>query len=237
MPSVVEDWLAPRWTSPDGTQTLAAWYADRPDRPLLLEGFLRPEVHQALRAALDALPNWRHLHAIKLGERELDALEDVPHAAFLRTPPRRRWGSQELADPLEAAATEQLDEIVSDWISFVLAPEGLSDWIAQITGRPIQQRKTLELSRYRPGDYITPHSDLHDGRILGVNCYLGRAWRPGDGGQLGFENEAGLVHHCAPLPNCAALLPVRAGCLHWVEPWSAPSVGRLTASVSFWPES
>lgn len=163
--------LDPRWTTPAAMQTLAAWYAQRPDRPLLLEGFLQPESWEALAASLEALPNWRHLHAIKLGEEELAPVEDVPSEQFIRTPPRRRWGSQEIADPLESGG-EHLSDGLQDWLAFVLEPEGLSDWISQITGQPIQQRKTLELARYRPGDYIAPHSDLHDGRILGVNCYL-----------------------------------------------------------------
>lgn len=231
-------WIDQRYIAEETMGGARVWHASRPDRPLVLPGFLRPERAAQLAAVVRSISFWQHVFTVMEPD---GSVRDVTNADWASAPEEVRWNHQEIARPFEAFIDPQgplsvsQRDVIREFFTFAFVGPSFRSWLGSILGVELQQKVSCEVVRYQPTDYLPEHSDTHDDRIVGVNLYLGAGWAEGDGGELGFRNESGAVSTVAPLFNGLSILPIREGCVHWVEPWRRGQPGRETISLSYRP--
>lgn len=70
----------------------------------------------------------------------------------------------------------------------VLGSPEFIEFLNSITGLGLTQLTTLFLSKYKSGNFLSPHSDKGNGRLAFV-LNLSMGWKPQYGGNLHFMNE------------------------------------------------
>ncbi len=82
---------------------------------------------------------------------------------------------------------------LTKWLS---GPEFL-EFGRQVIGADVVTQVSAQASWYRPGDFLTLHSDNHprDSRLAAFTLGFTRRWRPDWGGQLLIHDDAGDVSH------------------------------------------
>jgi hypothetical protein len=194
---------------------------------LQIADFLVPEAASGLRTHLERSERWRHL--FNLDERCVE----IPSADWDSTPDPQRTKVLEVID--EAAAYDfqyQYDTIrVSDRVNERTAADSLLDRFAQflssppaldlfmrITGSDDLAFADCQATRYRSGDFLTPHNDELDGmhRRFAYVLNLTSDWLPRWGGLLHFvDSSAGIEETITPRFNALSLFAI--GQSHYVS--------------------
>lgn len=207
------------------------WFHGAPRSPLVFRDFLRPEVAEAVGAALRDLPVWsRCVTAFRNAQETVE----VDEAGWADRPDRvaRHFFARPLLDAFEPGRMDERHQaVLKNFISFAVISDLLRSWLGAGVGFPLEKRTSVELACYEPGDEIRPHQDLIENRVIAVNFYLDRDYRPGTGARLGFRNEEGREFAVDPLFNSFSLIPIEESCHHWVEPFAGEGRGRYTVSI------
>jgi Rps23 Pro-64 3,4-dihydroxylase Tpa1-like proline 4-hydroxylase len=109
--------------------------------------------------------------------------------------------------------------------------------IGQITGRPVSSAAGFFASRYVTGDFLSPHTDSHNGDV-GIVVSLTKDWAPQFGGMLHLlaPTTNGRVERViVPSFNVAYLfdIPGQVGVPHFVS-HVAPCVAAPRLAISGW---
>ncbi len=231
-------WISHNHTSPQALEAIREVIRQRPRAPIHLRDFLQPEQARRLQEALENLPLWTRVHAVVKNSLEI---EELTQEEWLSRPEEKRWSRQDVARPLNALAdpsgplSADARKAMQDFFVFAMIGPVFRSWLAALYGVDFQDRGACEVVRYQPGDYIIPHADTHDERIVGINFYLGHDWQDGDGGELEFFNEHSDATTIRPLFNSISMIPIHIDCLHQVKPWLRSTPGRETICLSYRP--
>lgn len=111
------------------------------------------------------------------------------------------------------------------------------DWLAQTTGVSVGPRPTAQatLTRYRPGAFLSPHTDWHDdGRYkLTFILFLNQDWDSSWGGCLHFRTRSGQIEVIPPTAGRMVLFEPSPQTDHWVSP-VARHAPRSRNALSGW---
>lgn len=219
----VADWLDLR-TKPG---EFADWFADPNSHVAWINRFLRADKAADLDEVLRCESLVWHRSLWIFNDR--GDLDSVPEEAWGGTPGERRFSSFDIGDlpsgPESPALPARFRNLVGG--------DQFIAWLSALVGRRLSRLVSFRLTRYHAGDFIAEHKDAADGRILRLNLYLDSRWQPGWGGELGFRNERNAASLLEPRFNLLAMSPVRPGCDHWVEPWTAVVEGRGSIAMSY----
>lgn len=115
------------------------------------------------------------------------------------------------------------DLILHRILEFMNAPVYLG-FLHALTREPSIRRVSAQASRYRPGQFLRLHTDIHsgEGRLYAYVINLSRDWRADWGGLLQFVDDEGrVVDTFLPRWNSLSLFRVPAGHLvSLVAPWA-----------------
>ena len=237
---MLESWIDRSHQSPARIDLLSKRWRTRPYAPLKITNFFSEHAFAELLECVRNIPNYQRDYSLLTHENEV---RSVPYEEWCRTDPAKRWNSQDIARPLaDLFSPSAFDDpkhlqTLRSFFQFAVLGDELICWLSKLIGVNLSKKVSCEFVHYREGDYITPHKDTHDDRIIGLNFYLGPEWRKGYGGELGFENEIGERFAVTPNPNTLSIIPIDEQCMHWVEPWRSKFSGRYTISMSFRPDS
>jgi len=229
-------WIASRYCDPAGIEVLREQIASGRTASDQLLGFLDEERARRLAGALARAPLWTPVWALRDG----DAIRRVDETSFERADPALRFSRHEqltLGALLKAGAplSREDQHILREFLVFALVSPSLRSWVEAILRCPLADWNSHELVRYPPGGFLGEHQDLLDGRLVGVNFYLGD-WAPGDGGVLCVAQTGEAPVRQPPRFNSLSLVHVAPGRSHWVERWTARATGRETFAIAFRPE-
>ncbi len=130
--------------------------------------------------------------------------------------------SYSMIDELQAARDPA--NPVHDLTRWLMGREFL-DFGQAVIGAPSVSKVSAQASWYRPGDFLTIHSDSHptDSRLAAFTLGMTRRWRPDWGGQLLFHDDNGDVSHgYTPGFNVLTLFKVpRSHSVATVAPYAA----------------
>jgi Rps23 Pro-64 3,4-dihydroxylase Tpa1-like proline 4-hydroxylase len=124
-------------------------------------------------------------------------------------------------------------EFFENFLVFTIFGPVFRSWLSTVLGRSLDPLAALEIARYQEGDFIVPHSDFIDSKVLGVNIYLDKDWNAKKGGCLNFINGAGQTYALEPRYNSLSLIPIAHDCFHSVAPWKSTRPGRYTVSLGY----
>jgi Rps23 Pro-64 3,4-dihydroxylase Tpa1-like proline 4-hydroxylase len=112
------------------------------------------------------------------------------------------------------------------------------DYLNKITGLNLTILKTLFLSKYKAGNFLSPHSDHGNGRVAFV-INLTKFWKPQYGGNLHFLNEdrSEIIDTYVPGFNNLMLfeVPENSGIPHYVS-HIVPNVKYNRFAITGWFE-
>ncbi len=222
--------LDARHLSPEAIERLRKWFAAGSGGPFTLRNFMVPDVARDLCTALRRFASWSRYATVYDGHIrmvEIDPSEWPTH------PDRaaRQYLARPLVETLDSPSTSDADRLAfTRFLGFAVTGRYLLSWLSSIVGQPLEPRTSFEFACYGPGDMIAPHDDLLPGRILAANCYLDDTYLPLHGGQLCFRDEQRRDYQVDPEFNSFTLIPIRTGCVHWVQPYTGPALGRFTAN-------
>ena len=117
-----------------------------------------------------------------------------------------------------------------------ISSETLLNFINEITGMDVSVTKELFSSRYRAGQFLSPHHDHNKGKI-GFVFSLSKGWRPQDGGLLHFmeDDYSTITKVVQPVFNRLVMFDIisRNGVPHFVS-HVAPDCKKHRISVTGW---
>ena len=194
---------------------------------LQIADFLTAESAESLRAYLEGSERWRHL--FNIDERSVE----VPSADWDSTPDPQRNKVLQTID--EAAAFDfqyQYDTIrvadraddraasgtLLDRLALFLSSSPVLDLFMRITGTDDLVFADCQATRYRSGDFLTPHNDELDGmhRRFAYVLSLTPDWLPRWGGLLHFVDSSGGIEETIT-PRFNALSFFAIGQSHYVS--------------------
>lgn len=194
---------------------------------LQIEDFLAPDCASQLRSWLEASDRWRHIFNAD------DRTIEVPGADWDATPDANRVSVLNVID--EAAAYDfqyQYDTIrvpdrpddrasatspLDGFAEFLSSPPVL-DLLMAITGSDDLVYADCQATRYRSGDFLTPHNDELEGMHRRFAYVLGLTpnWLPRWGGLLHFvDAKGGVDETITPRFNALSLFAI--GQSHYVS--------------------
>ena len=118
----------------------------------------------------------------------------------------------------------------------ILGSTQFIEFLNKITGLDLKMLTTLFMSKYKSGNFLSPHSDKGNGRLAFV-INLSKNWRPQYGGNLHFLNDSRteIIDTYVPDFNNLVLfyVPEPNGIPHYVS-HIAPNVVQSRYAVSGW---
>ncbi|MEM1106739.1 MAG: 2OG-Fe(II) oxygenase family protein [Pseudomonadota bacterium] len=205
-----------------------------------LAGVLPPARAETLAQTVDTLGDWVLAYGASQGVGRV-APQDIPawpedtRKAFNQTlidSARRGEGFAYFARPLDAAAGD-LPAPLAELRSGVMEPAVL-DLVARLTGVSGVTGVDTSATQFRPGHYLTRHTDSPrgQGRRLAFVWGLTRNWHPDWGGLLQFYQPDGTPN-LAFTPGFNTLDLFSVDKVHAVT-YVAPFAGAPRSAVSGW---
>jgi len=110
------------------------------------------------------------------------------------------------------------------------------DKLNEITGLGLNRLTTLFLSKYKAGNFLSPHSDKGNGRLAFV-IYLTKFWKPQYGGILHFmsDDRKDIIESYVPTFNSFVIfnVPPNTGIPHFISHVS-PNVKYSRFAITGW---
>lgn len=238
--AVWTEWIHPRYCQPETLIELRNWFSGRPSGPLSLNDFLQEEKVSDIAGSLSRIRLYEPVYSLYWGKNRTE-YRDVTEQEFTAADEAHRFGRHQVITSLpdiftpEGGLSEQEQMSLESFFRFLFVGQGLKSWMAVVTGQLLEEKVSFEVVRYEKGDFLSPHCDTHDNRLLGLNFYLDPHWQESDGGMLGFINHQEQVTYCPPVFNSISLIPIHESYRHWVNPWNNEKTGRFCISMSFRP--
>ena len=118
-----------------------------------------------------------------------------------------------------------------------MASEEFIHYLNEITNLKLTKLNTLFLSKYKGGNFLSPHSDNGNGKLAFV-LNLTKNWKPQYGGILHFMNDTKteIVESFTPLFNNLMLFEVPEGGIPHFVSHVVPYVKQERYSITGWYE-
>lgn len=194
---------------------------------LQIEDFLAPESARLVADYLAKSDGWRHLLNVK------DRTWEVPSGDWDALPADQRnevlseidktaaYDFQYQFDTIRVAddpAEREASATVLDELARFLSSPPILETLKQITGAADLVYADCQATRYRPGDFLTPHNDELEGmhRKFAYVLSLTEGWLPRWGGLLHFVSDSGGIERTLT-PRFNALSLFSVGQSHFVS--------------------
>ena len=206
-------------------ESLAERFAVRPQ--LQIADFLAPESAQLNADFLAQSDSWRHLLNVK------DRTWEVPSGDWDALPADQRtevlgeidktaaydfqYQYDTIRVPDDESARQASRTPLNELAQFLSSPPVL-DMMMRVTGADDLVYADCQATRYRPGDFLTPHNDELEGmnRKFAYVLSLTEGWLPRWGGLLHFvDGEGGIESTITPRFNALSLFSI--GQSHYVS--------------------
>lgn len=195
--------------------------------------FWRREQFSALGEVVRSLPYERLL----MLRDDQDVVRSVDEATFNASRPQDRFCCHDRAVELDRVLNEPVllgptaYRILRHFFVFSVSTPGLSSWLSELLRcRPLKAH-SLEIARYRPGDFIAEHTDHLGDRVCNIVTYLDDTHED-HGGTLSVVGPSGGARRYHPHYNSLVVLPIAQHNRHSVEAWRT-ELGRHSISISF----
>ncbi len=173
---------------------------------------------QRLRERVLSWPEWARVTRLAGEHRTFDAaamdqMDAATRAAFdAHVAAEARRGFQYLFDRyalIDRGDAGQLADPVLLQAYQALRSESLLELVRQISGDAALDRVDGQLTRYRPGHFLSAHDDSAPSRRVAYSLSLSAGWQPEQGGQLQFLDATGEpVCNWSPTLNALSLFAV-----------------------------
>jgi SM-20-related protein len=194
---------------------------------LQIDDFLTTDSAVGLRDYLERSEDWRHIfnmddHTIEVPSADWDATEDARRNPILRRMDEvAAYDFQYQYDTIrvpDGATDRAASGTLIDAFAQFLSSEAVLRTLMQITGSNDLTFADCQATRYRPGDFLTPHDDELEGmnRRFAYVLSLTDGWLPRWGGLLHFvDSEGGVEETITPRFNALSLFAI--GQSHYVS--------------------
>lgn len=193
---------------------------------LQISDFLTSESAHQIRRHLSTSDSWRHVfnvqdQTIELPSVDWDLTENAKRAPILRSIEAvAAYDFQYQYDTIRVPdrAQERRSDSLLDRFAQFLSSQAVLDTFMRITGSTDLVFADCQATRYRTGDFLTPHNDEFEGmnRRFAYVLSLTDGWLPRWGGLLHFvDDKGGVGETITPRFNALSLFAI--GQSHYVS--------------------
>lgn len=235
-----EEWINPKYCDLAYIVKLRQWYKNQDNETLLLEDFLNQDRAQAIANCLRKINLYKPSYSLHWGNKNLE-YKEVSKDVFYSAKEFERFGTHQIIPNLDdifssnVGLSEQEQHEMEKYFNFIVIGPVFRSWISVVISEQVSSKVSCEIVKYKENDFLAPHCDTHDDRLIGINFYLDPNWKDKNGGVLGFKSEKEKLKICKPYYNSISLIPIRDSYQHWVSSWKSKKTGRYTVSMSFRP--
>ena len=202
-----------------------------------ITSFLTPEFLQVLSKHIITEKKWKLATGIDANKYEKDVTPQNEKANALQIKNvANAFGQDRFSYIFYRGFSGKNMSICEFTIRKVLGSPEFIEFLNSITGLGLTQLTTLFLSKYKSGNFLSPHSDKGNGRLAFV-LNLSMGWKPQYGGNLHFMNEdrTEIIETVVPEYNSFYVfyVPEGNGIPHFVG-HVVPGVKLLRYAVTGW---
>jgi 2-oxoglutarate-Fe(II)-dependent oxygenase superfamily protein len=222
-------WLDEAWLTGRALGDSRAAFTERPDLPLVLQTFLRPE----LAARLGRFVHEEAAYSLerKCRRRGEPVVDEEMWASL--PDDQRLYQIHTLRGPIAGC---RLSENVLGFLHVAKAfrDPRMRGLFEALTGVALHASDFLFAKAMRAGDFIYAHTDRLGQRRFAVTLFVTEGWRREFGGLLCIADARGARHSVDCVFNSLVLFDVNATSEHYVTPVVASPDNRQRCTVGGW---
>jgi Rps23 Pro-64 3,4-dihydroxylase Tpa1-like proline 4-hydroxylase len=204
---------------------------------LKISSFLTPEFLQTLSKQIITEKTWKLGTGIDANKYEKDVTPQNEKANALQIKNVTNAFGQDRFSYIFYRGFSGKNMSISEFtIRKVMGSPEFIEFLNSITGLGLTQLTTLFLSKYKSGNFLSPHSDKGNGRLAFV-LNLSMGWKPQYGGNLHFMNDerTEIIETVCPEYNSFFIfhVPPEKGIPHFVG-HVAPNVRLTRYAITGW---
>lgn len=204
---------------------------------LKINSFLTSEFLQILSKQIISEKNWKLATGIDANKYEKDVIPQNEKANALQIKNvANAFGQDRFSYIFYRGFPGKNMSIAEFTIRKVMGSPEFIELLNSITGLELTGLTTLFLSKYKSGNFLSPHSDKGNGRLAFV-LNLSMGWKPQYGGNLHFMNDmrTEIIETVCPEYNSFFIfhVPSEKGIPHFVG-HVAPSVKLTRYAITGW---
>ena len=126
---------------------------------------------------------------------------------------------------------------VEKTLRIVLSSKQFISYIKKITNINVSKLNSMFLSRYKSGHFLSPHSDINNGKLAFV-INLSKNWLPQFGGNLIFlsDDRKTVIHTLTPVFNNIIIFEVPPQGIHHYVSRVIPRLNNVRYALTGWYE-
>jgi len=177
-------WIQPQHLTDEALDRYHAEYESGPVPILQVSEFLRPEISAQLHALLAEEAEFEDVYVLRVPDSRVE---------------REVWIAAE--DSNRASKYSRLVDVQGGAMSFnpltyirlheALADRRFVEFFERITNTPLGSLQAFGGKAFGVGDYLRPHHDQGNDRLLAFIVYVNPNWRPSYGGALNVQGVGG----------------------------------------------
>lgn len=214
----LSEWFQPHLLSPERVTESRKAFRDNPARFLVLDDVLKGSVVSSIGPFLEHEAPFKPSFGLFSDGR-------VDETSWLAAEEEDRFFRYEILGegPPKGGPTLDLFEFLN--FREMIQDKRFGDFITDMTGLQLGQAGQT-VHAMREGDFLKPHNDHNEDRVLAFIFYLSIDWKEEYGGSLEICDYSDTIYQVSARANRLVIFDVLAHGQHWVTPVTKEAEGR-----------
>ena len=230
----LKDWVRATHLQPEAIESCRQAFISHPARVLVLKDFLLDSVAEKLSRFLSHEARFELAYGLYSKEVKDGNISGVSPAAWLEAGEEERfYRFSDYAGVLDESQPSPNRTVFQQFFS-ALRNNRFKLFFEAISGLELGSTPLINAYSYKPGDFLSYHTDDVKSKRLSFVFYLSPNWERRYGGLLHLIDPKGEVTEVAPDYNSLVIFDVAARTRHFINPVEQCAGERARLTISGW---
>lgn len=230
----LKDWVQPRHLQPDSIESYRRDFTSHPARLLVLKDFLLDPVAEKLGRFLSSEARFEPAYALYANNVKDGNLSGVSPAAWSEAGEEEQfYRFSDYAGVLDEFQLSPNRTVFQQFFA-ALRNDGFKLFFEEVSGLELGPSPLINAYSYRPGDFLSLHTDDVKSKRLSFVFYLSPHWERRFGGLLHMLDDKGGVTEVDPDYNSLVVFDVAARTRHFIDRVEPCAGERARLTISGW---
>lgn len=230
----LKDWVQSRHLQPDAIEASRRAFTSHPARTLVLKNFFLDAVAESLSHFLSHEARFEPAYGLYSKNAKDGNVSGVSPAAWLKAGEEEKfYRFSDYAGVLDEFRLSPNRTVFQQFFS-ALRGDSFKLFFEELSGLELGPAPLINAYSYKPGDFLSLHTDDVKGKRLSFVFYLSPGWERRFGGLLHLIDRDGDVTEVDPDYNSLVVFDVAARTKHFINPVHQCAGERARLTISGW---